>query len=90
MSNGGHPMDDDIRKDFPGGYYTITWKDSDLREPPFVNLYDPDGKPLNIHFDADACFKDIRIVEGIQRKIIAVEDHLKDLKKALSILSKGI
>ena len=76
-----------IRKDFPQGYYTLTWKDSDPREPEYVDLYCPDGSPLNVAFDADACFNDIRIVEGIQRKIIAVEDHLDDLKKALNVLS---
>ena len=63
-------MDSDIiRKDFPQGYYTLTWKDSDPREPEYVDLYCPDGSPLNVAFDADACFNDIRIVEGIQRKI---------------------
>lgn len=78
-----------IRKDFPQGYYTLTWKDSDLREPPWVNLYDPDGKPLNVFF-TNAYFNDECIVEGIERKITAMEDHLNDLKKALNILSKEI
>ena len=83
-------MDDTInyiRKDFPQGYYTLTWKDSDPREPEYVDLYCPDGKNLNIYFDTDACFNDVRIVEGVKRKIIAVEEHLNDLKKALSVLS---
>lgn len=83
-------MDDKIeyiRKDFPQGYYTLTWKDSDPRESPYVDLYRPDGNPLYITFDTDACFNDIRIVEGVKRKIIAVEEHLNDLKKALNALS---
>lgn len=75
-----------IRKDFPQGYYTLTWC-LDLRDGTYVDLYCPDGKKLNVLFDMDVGSNDKRIVEGLERKIIAVEDHLNDLKKALSVLS---
>lgn len=80
---------DVIRKDFPQGYYTLTWC-LDLRDGTYVDLYTPDDKNLHVCFDIDASSNDIRIVEGIQRKITAIEDHLNDLKKALNILSKEI
>lgn len=78
-----------IRKDFPQGYYTLTWC-LDLKDGTYVDLYMPDDENLHVSFDIDVNSNNIRIVEGIQRKIIAVEDHLKDLKKALSVLSEGI